>query len=746
METIFVGDDEDMAALRDAARGLLARHWPADTAEAQAADPAALRRAWELIAENGWTALSGAADEGGLRLSAVLCEELGRAGCPLPLGEALAARIVLGPDDPLAGPLAAGEALVACALTASSGEAGAGSVVVGPGGALSGRVGCVDAAGSATHLLVETTAGFAIVETAQPGVMITARRGLGAPTQCAVDLDAAAGRPVSGAERLEDALAVLRLMLAARALGAARRGEEMLIDYVGEREQFGRKIGQFQAIQHKIADLHLEVDLAGLAIGLAARQPAEGFANSAAGREALILACGGLRTASMQTHRGFGGISFWNDHETARHFRRIHSDLVRLGGSARARRDQADALIDAAEGPGARLPDFDLGPKLNAFRDEVRGWLAQNWAGRVFDPDDTRPINHIKADRGFSQKLAERGYLSMSWPKAWGGQDASAVEQLILEEEIAFSAAPIGWHQTSAGMIAPTLIRFGTDEQKARYVAPIARGELCFALGYSEPSNGSDLAGLKTRAERVEGGWRINGQKTFTSSAGYAQYLWLAARTGTPESRNRGISTFIVPLDTPGITRHPVIGLSGHEANTMFFDNVMLPEDAIVGEVDQGWSIITAALAFERVSLAGIASRARAQLDAFLRWLDGDDPLAPALRADGAVRDMVARFSAEIDGARLLALRTAQTIDAGELPMADAAMMKVYSSELAERLAIALSDLLGPGALLSFGEPGAVLDGSVAFGLPDSLLYTIGGGTNEIQRTLIAQRGLGLPR
>ena len=159
-----------------------------------------------------------------------------------------------------------------------------------------------------------------------------------------------------------------------------------------------------------------------------------------------------------------------------------------------------------------------------------------------------------------------------------------------------------------------------------------------------------------------------------------------------------------------------------------------------------GWSIITAALAFERVSLAGIASRARAQLDAFLRWLDGDDPLAPALRADGAVRDMVARFSAEIDGARLLALRTAQTIDAGELPMADAAMMKVYSSELAERLAIALSDLLGPGALLSFGEPGAVLDGSVAFGLPDSLLYTIGGGTNEIQRTLIAQRGLGLPR
>ena len=239
---------------------------------------------------------------------------------------------------------------------------------------------------------------------------------------------------------------------------------------------------------------------------------------------------------------------------------------------------------------------------------------------------------------------------------------------------------------------------------------------------------------------------RVSLRITFTSSAGYAQYLWLAARTGTPESRNRGISTFIVPLDTPGITRHPVIGLSGHEANTMFFDNVMLPEDAIVGEVDQGWSIITAALAFERVSLAGIASRARAQLDAFLRWLDGDDPLAPALRADGAVRDMVARFSAEIDGARLLALRTAQTIDAGELPMADAAMMKVYSSELAERLAIALSDLLGPGALLSFGEPGAVLDGSVAFGLPDSLLYTIGGGTNEIQRTLIAQRGLGLPR
>jgi alkylation response protein AidB-like acyl-CoA dehydrogenase len=296
-------------------------------------------------------------------------------------------------------------------------------------------------------------------------------------------------------------------------------------------------------------------------------------------------------------------------------------------------------------------------------------------------------------------------------------------------------------------MIAPALIAYGSEKQRRELVPAIGRGDVAFSLGYSEPANGSDLAGLKTAAIRTDEGWTIRGQKLYTSTAGYADYCWLAARTDPGNPGHGGISVFIVPLrGTPGLTIQPMYGLNGHDSNTVFYDEVKLPPDAIVGEVNEGWKIITAALAHERVTLGSIGARARGYFDHLVDYVNATVRNGRHLSEDPVLRDRLASLAAEIEGARLLAARTAKTIERGEVPVAEAAMVKVYASELMERLAGEALNILGPGATLSPTVDSTVLEGRFEYGIRDSLLYTIGGGTNEIQRTLIALRGLGLPR
>lgn len=394
----------------------------------------------------------------------------------------------------------------------------------------------------------------------------------------------------------------------------------------------------------------------------------------------------------------------------------------------------------------SRLPDIDFGPRTNAFRLEVRDWLSRNWTRPKVSSEEKRH-NHIRANREFSQKLGAKGWLALSWPKAYGGQERPAVDRLVLEEELAYADAPVGWHSTSAGMIAPTLIIYGSAQQRSQLVTGIGRGDISFALGYSEPANGSDLAGVRTAAIRTDKGWTIRGQKIFTSTAGFADYCWLAARTGPEDSRHAGISVFIVPLrGTPGLTIQPMYGLNGHDSNTVFYDDVQLPADAIVGEVNEGWKIITAALAYERVALGGVGARVRGYFDRLVEHVNTANMNGRPMREDPVVRDRLASFAAEVDGTRLLAARTALAMDAGKVPIVEAAMLKVSASELMERLASEALNILGSGAMLSATVDETILDGQFEYSLRDSLLYTIGGGTNEIQRTLIALRGLGLPR
>jgi alkylation response protein AidB-like acyl-CoA dehydrogenase len=371
----------------------------------------------------------------------------------------------------------------------------------------------------------------------------------------------------------------------------------------------------------------------------------------------------------------------------------------------------------------------------------VRKWLAGNWDEKYAPETYALPVNHRKARQDFSRKLGAKGWLGITWPKAYGGQDRTALEHLAFEEEMAYTEAPTTFHNTAANMIGPTLVTFGSDAQKAFFLPGIARGEISFALGYSEPDYGSDLAGIKTSATRTEdGGWSIRGQKIFTSTAGFSTHVWLAARTDPAQPRHGGISVFAVPLDTPGITLQPMSGLNGHRSNVVFYDDVKLSADALIGEENGGWKIITEALAHERVALAAIGARARGYFDRLLAHVKHE--IAP----DALVLDRVGALAAEVEAARLLAVRTAQVVEQGEVPLWQSAMVKVYASELMERLSEAAFDLLGSGATLASGSEGAIAGGSFEYGVRDALLYSIGGGTNEIQRTLIALRGLDLPR
>lgn len=718
-------DTESVAMARESARAMLASEWPVERAVTLAEDPRAVRTLWRRAAEQGWTALAPDGSEMGLAAALAILEELGRAACPLPLGEAVLLNGVAPTSE-----LHAGEIVPAWVWPIDQPPGFELTLTTD----LHGRAAFVANAEAATHFVWPSgPAGeIVIIPAASRGVSIKPTPGLNLPPLSEVSFE-----HVTDFVRVETsfdlaALAPLqRLMLSARALGAARRGLEMLVEYAKVRTQFGQRIGQYQAIQHKLANCLIGIEICRLSILRAGTEPETSrlYAASVAAANAGQY----LRHVVLELHHGFGGISFWDEHEMPRHFRAIHGDLVRLGGVQAARADLAEALFRAP------MPELDLGAAVNAFGQEVRTWLKANWDHRYSPETEGQPLNHRKAMPGFSRKVGEKGWIGLTWPKEYGGQERSALAALVYEEEMAYAHAPVALHLTAATMMAPTIIRFGTAAQKAYFLPRISTGEISFSLGYSEPDHGSDLAGIRTKATRTPNGWVIDGQKIFTSSAGFSSHIWLIARTNPAEPRHAGISVFMVPLATKGISMRPMMGLNRHRANVVFFDEVHVPDDALIGGENDGWKVITAALAYERVTLAGLGARARSYFDKMVAQLKPrqNDPL---------VRDRIGAFAAEIEGARLLAVQTALTVQRGEVPVHQAAMAKVFSSELMERLSEAAFDLLGPGAALQAEADSALIDGNFEYAVRDALLYTIGGGTNEIQRTIIALRGLGLPR
>jgi alkylation response protein AidB-like acyl-CoA dehydrogenase len=748
--------DEDRALLRESLRGWLAEHWPADAAGRDAGDAGRLRAVWRELAQQGLASLGSDADlsSGGLQEMLLVAEELGRAACPAPVIAATVLNLAGWPADAPPPALAAmreGEAFVTLAFAQAEGDAGAGRVDLHEDGTLSGHVAFVEAGAAATHLaVVAPGARLAIVDLGAGPADRAKREDLvlmGQEPSTTWHFDHA---PVAAVFKLGDeALARLqaasRLGHVARAIGAATRAFELAVAYAGERRQFGVAIGSFQAVQHKLADVHIALLGASLTARHAAQQHDRGspqwavFADAAA-----VLAGEQLRQAALQIQHAFGAIGYSEEHEAPRHFRRVHLDLLRHGGARRAREALAAWYLD---GPPRTLPESDLGAAGNAFRAEVRDWLARHWHGERQAAHRRLSFKQREYDREFARELGKTGWIGLAWPQRFGGQGRSAFEQLAFIEAMERADAP----RAGAPVQAAMLMVHGTPAQQQRLLPEILRGEAIYGMGYSEPDAGSDLAALRTRAERVSDergdGWLINGQKIWTTTY-WGEYMLLAARTNAAaRPKHAGISMFIVPMDTPGITVRTSETMYGGSFANVFYDDVRLPPDALVGEVDGGWQVLTGALATERGFIGGgIVMKVARSFELLCEHVRQADADGRPLAQDPFVRERIASLAAQIEAGRQMMLHCAARVVDGETPPADAAASKVYSGELMERFGEVALDILGLSATVSEGSPGALLRGRIEQQLRHSLMWVISIGTNEIQRSLIAQRGLGLPR
>lgn len=389
----------------------------------------------------------------------------------------------------------------------------------------------------------------------------------------------------------------------------------------------------------------------------------------------------------------------------------------------------------------SKLPSHDTDESVIAFRQQIRAWLLENWTEADREANRRRPLRNRRWNPEFSRKMGEAGWLGLDWPKEFGGQARSAGEQLAFIEELEFAEAPTDSYMTAETIVGPAIINFGSDEQKAAFLPAFLRGERTFALHYSEPEAGSDLASLRTAARREGDEWVISGQKLWSTYGDQAEYAFLAARTD-PDARPKhaGISVFLMPLDTPGISIRPSMAMYGRTFSATFYDDVRVPAGALLGPENGGWKVITSALAAERVMIGNTVAHLQhifAKLVGFVR--------ESALRDDQLIRDRIGTLGAEIEVARQFTLRNADLVQAGRVPVYEAAMSKVFVGELQERLGEAALDILGSGGLLSEDAPSAPL-GEMEQELRHSLMGVLGGGTSEIQRNIIALRGLGLPR
>jgi 3-oxocholest-4-en-26-oyl-CoA dehydrogenase alpha subunit len=342
------------------------------------------------------------------------------------------------------------------------------------------------------------------------------------------------------------------------------------------------------------------------------------------------------------------------------------------------------------------------------------------------------------------RQMGKDGWLGIGWPKEWGGQGRTPMEQFIFFDESMRSGAPVP--MLTINTVGPTIMNFGTEEQKAEFLPRILGGEIHFCIGYTEPNAGTDLAALTTRAVRDGDEYVINGTKVFTSLAGGADYIWLATRTNPDASKHKGISMFLVPTDTPGIRIQPMSLLSTHNINYVFYEDVRVPATCLVGGENNGWSLITNQLNHERVTLCspGVVERMLADVR---EWAQSTKlPDGRRVVDQEWVQVHLAKIHAELEYLRLLNWKVAWMATEGKLDVADASSIKVFGTEFYLRSFRMMMEIIGQSAYLQKGSPAAVLAGRLEMQARSMIILTYGGGTNEIQRDLIAIFGLGLPR
>jgi len=388
--------------------------------------------------------------------------------------------------------------------------------------------------------------------------------------------------------------------------------------------------------------------------------------------------------------------------------------------------------------------DFELGPEERAFEREVEEFLRENASPDVMDahPEQLSQTVDTPAKRAFMAKLAARGWLGMSWPKAYGGQEKPGIYDYILTEALSRWGAP--QPGKGVGIVGKTIIRHGSERMKREYLPRIIRGEIEFAIGYSEPGAGSDAANMQLRATRAPGGWRLDGQKIWTTSAHFADFYWLGARTDPAAPKHKGITLFLIPMGSPGLTIRPTWTIGDERTNEVFFDGVLAPDETVVGELNRGWTYVCEALDLERFAMMPIGPLER-KVEALLGALREAERDGRPLRRDPEVRSRAARIATELEVARMLQRRVICEASKGGVPTVQSSMYKLFMNEAGKRLASAALDLLGPEAQLKPGAAGASLGGRFERSYRYTVVDTIGGGTSEIQKNIIARRALGLP-
>jgi alkylation response protein AidB-like acyl-CoA dehydrogenase len=386
------------------------------------------------------------------------------------------------------------------------------------------------------------------------------------------------------------------------------------------------------------------------------------------------------------------------------------------------------------------MVDFQFDAAQTAWKAEVRAFLAENVTPALRSELSEHGQEIVGGQvSAFRRKIGERGWFGLNWPSEYGGLGLGAIHQHLLMREFEYWGVP--GPDLTVTSVAPMIMRHGTEQNKREFLPPIARGELICAVGYSEPEAGTDLASLRTRAVRDGDEWVITGSKIWNSVANRATHEWLCVRTDPSAPRHRGISVIMVPTALPGIQIRPLYAWSGYRTNEAFFDEVRVPVGNLIGELNRGWTYITGALDLERGALTNAGDLRRALDD--LAELAARDNSA-LLQAPG-LRRRLAQAEADVEAAELMGVQAASLLESGVIPTIEVSVEKIFTSELRQRIADLALDILGPDGLLAYRSPGAPEGGKFERLYRVSPLMRFGGGTNEVLRDVIAQRGHGMP-
>jgi alkylation response protein AidB-like acyl-CoA dehydrogenase len=702
--------------LADVARSFLEGNKARAAARAVLETPdEALPPFWSAMAELGWLGLHLPEEHGGagygLPELVVVVEELGRAVAPGPFLPTVIASAVIdraGNDSQRARYL---PALADGTRTAAVAPASDATLV---DGVLSGPAGLVLGGGLADLLLVPVGADVVVVDRHADGVTVVTPPCLD-PTR-RLGRVSFEGVGVADEQVIPGAASVAReltwLLAAAEAVGGAHDCVESATAYAKDRLQFGRPIGMFQAVKHHCANMLVAAELGTAAVWDAARAadgPADQFSLACAA--AATLAIPAFYRNSQLNIQVHGGIGFTWEHDCHLILRRA-ATLASVVASA----DAAAAVASAAVAGVTREHDYTLPPEAEAYRDDVRA-AAHELAALEGDEQLARMI--------------DTGYVQPHWPKPWG-RAAKALEQLVIDAEFASAGIPRPEYGIT-GWIILTLLQHGTEDQIARWVRPTLAREFMWCQLFSEPDAGSDAAGIRTRAIRVDGGWEITGQKVWTSGAQFCQRGLATVRTDPDVPKHAGITAVVVDMQAEGVEVRPLREVTGQAMfNEVFFDKVFVPDDDVVGQVNDGWTVARSTLGNERVSIGGGSGAGFGAnvVDAFAKH---GSPVTSARE--------VGEFVAEGAAMRALNLRRVERAVVGGEPGPEGNVTKLLSAEHAQRSADLGRALLGPEAVVLDGE-GAMIGNALLF----TRALSIAGGTSEITRNQIGERILGLPR